>query len=258
MIQNHDNMGSFLTVAGLIVFIIISTVAFRSTPEERKCIFTLLLMFVFSSCFFSIFEQLGGSLLLFTEYNVDREMFGMTLPSTWSQSLNPVFIIILSPLLASFWSKMGQRNLEPMAPFKFFIGFIVSGVGFYFFLLGIQSHTEGLVNMWWLVAGTAFFTLGELFVSPVGLSMVTRLAPARLGSLLMGAYFFSTGFSHYIAQKIAQVFGAPEGVDTKTDIMASLAGFEGIFTFVSQFAFASAAAVLIAIPLIYGVFKRHT
>ncbi len=257
MIRNHHNMGSFLTIAGVIVFIVISTVAFKSSLEERKCIFTLLLMFVFVASFFAIFEQLGGSLLLFTEHNINREFLGMTVPASWSQSLNPVFIILFSPLVASFWSKLGQHKLEPLTPFKFLVGFLISGFGFYLFVLGIQSHVDGFVHIMWLVAGTACFTLGEIFISPVGLSMVTRLAPARLGSLMMGTFFFSHAFSHFLAQKIAQVFGAPEGVDTKSDIMASLAGFESIFTFVSQFAFASAGAVLIAIPLIYSVFKRH-
>lgn len=257
MIQNHHNMGSFLSISSLVVFVIISVVAFKSSLEERKCIFTLLLMFVFVTSFFAIFEQLGGSLLLFTEHNINREFFGMTIPASWSQSLNPVFIILLSPFVASAWSKLGQYNLEPMTPFKFLLGFLVSGFGFYLFVLGIQSHTDGFVNVFWLVAGTACFTLGELFISPVGLSMVTRLAPPRIANLMMGAFFFSFAFSHFLAQKIAQVFGAPEGVDAKSDIMASLAGFESIFTFVSQFAFVSAGAVLIVVPLIYGVFKRH-
>ena len=214
-------------------------------------------MFVFVACFFSIFEQLGGSLLLFTEHNINREFLGMTIPASWSQSLNPVFIVLFSPLVASVWSKLGQHNLEPMTPFKFLFGFLISGFGFYLFILGIQSHIDGFVNILWLVAGTACFTLGELFISPVGLSMVTKLAPARIGSLMMGTYFFSHAFSHFLAQKIAQVFGAPEGVDAKLDIMASLAGFESIFTFVSQFAFVSAGAVLIVVPLLYNVFKRH-
>lgn len=258
MLQNHHNMGSFLTIAGLIVFIIISMVAFKSPIEERKCIFTLLLMFVFVASFFAIFEQLGGSLLLFTEKNISREFLGMTIPASWSQSLNPAFIILFSPLVASLWSRLGKYNLEPMTPYKFLLGFLMSGFGFYLFVLGIQSHFDGFVNILWLVAGTAFFTLGELFISPVGLSMVTKLAPARIGSLMMGTYFFSHAFSHFLAQKIAQVFGAPEGVDVKSDIMASLAGFESIFTFVSQFAFASAGALLIMIPLIYRTFKRHS
>ncbi len=257
ILQNHEYMGGFLTVSGTVVFVIVSVVAFKSPLEERKCIFTLMLMFIFVACFFAIFEQMGGSLLLFAERNIDREMFGLTMPATWSQSINPIFIILFSPLLSIIWTKLGQHNLEPMTPFKFLLGFLISSLGFYLFVEGIHSHNNGLVNIWWLITGTACFTIGELFISPVGLSMVTKLAPAKFTSLLMGVFFFSIGFAAFLAQKIAQIFGAPEGIDTQSDIMASLAGFENIFTFISQFALASAIGVLVITPIIYGVFKRH-
>lgn len=257
IIQHHEYMGGFFSIAGPIVLAFISFIAFRSPPEERKCILTLAVMFVFYGCFLVVVDQSFGSLLLFTEHNVDRNAFGTTIPTTWFLSLNPIFIIAFGPFIAGLWLKLGQYKLEPSTPWKFAYGFILLALGSYLFLIGIDNHADGYVNLWWLVAGTAVMTLSELFIAPVSLSMITRLSPAKFTSLLMGAYFFASGFAEFIAQNIAQAMGTPDDIDPKVDIMTSLAGFENILTFVTQLAVITAIAAFIVIPIVRGVFKRH-
>lgn len=257
IIQHHEYMGGFFSISGPIVLGVIALISFRSSPEDRKCILTLSTMIVFYGCFMIVVEQSFGSLLLFTEHNVDRNAFGMTIPTTWFLSLNPIFIIAFGPFIASLWLKLGQYKLEPSTPWKFVYGFILLALGFYLFLVGITDHTDGYVNLWWLVAGTAVMTISELFIAPVGLSMVTRLAPVKFTGLMMGTYFFTAGFAEFVAQKIAQALGTPDEIDPKTDIMTSLVGFENILTFVTQLAVVTTIAALLVIPLVRGVFKRH-
>ena len=278
-IQNYEILGNFLSLAGFSAFLYISYLAFKSTPDERKCIFTLLMMYVFVASFFAIFEQLGGSLNLFTERNIDRvftlpdwivalvRLFSndptnvssvFIMPTTWSQMMNPFFIILLSPFVSQLWIWLGRRGLEPQTPIKMCAGILVTALGFYIFIIGIRNpDTHGMVSIAWLIFGFFFFTLGELFVSPVSLSMVTKLAPARFVSLMMGAYFFATAFAHQMAAKIAQIFAAPEGVQASSDKFASLAAFENTFIFVTKFAVVVGCVMVVTYPFVRKTFKRH-
>ncbi len=257
IIQNHEYMGGFMAIASLAVLTFMLFIAFRSPLEERKCILTLLAMFFFMTCFISIWEQIGGSILLFTEASIDRQVFGYTVPASWSQSLNPLFIILMSPFVSSIWKKTSKAGKNISTPIKFSIGFLFCALGFYAFVLGIQSHQDGVVALKWLLLGVAGFSLGELFISPVGLSTVTKLAPAKQAGLLMGVFFFSFGLASFLAQWIAQFFGTPNTSGETTDIMAQLQGFENIFTFVAQFSLVSAVLALLITPLVSNVFKRH-
>jgi POT family proton-dependent oligopeptide transporter len=123
VLKSHDHLGEYLTLAGAAVFILIAWIAFRSPAEERKMIFTLLVMFFFVVSFFSIWEQVGGSLLLFTQHNIDRTFFGITIPVSWSQSFSPLCIILLSPLVSYLWTFLNRHNLDPLTPLKFALGF---------------------------------------------------------------------------------------------------------------------------------------
>ncbi len=257
LIKNQEYMSGFLTVTGLTIFVILSILAMRSPAEERKCIFTLLIMFFFVTLFFSIWEQVGGSILLFTDENVNRTIGSFTAPAAWSQSLNPLMIVIFTPILAGLYSLLAKMNINLLTPVKFIIGFIASALGFYMFLIGIKSSTDGVVGLQWLILGIAGFTLGELFISPVGLSMVTKLSPKRFASLLMGVFFLAMGMASFLSQKIAQLHSAPESMNRSKTTVELLSDFEGIFTFVTQLAIGSAIAMIILTPVVYGVFKRH-
>lgn len=258
ILQNYEAFGNFLNIFGIIAFGSLLVLTFKCNAEERRCLLTLLFMYIFVLCYFAAFEQVGSSINLFAERNIDRQVLGFTIPASWSQMLNPLFIILMSPLVSKIWSTLAKKNKEPLTPIKFSIGLILAGMGFYCLTVGIgQATPSGLVDIGWLVGGTLLFTLGELCVSPVGLSMVTKLAPARFTSLMMGAFFLSIAFSNHVAATIARVFGAPEGLNLSLDKMASLISFGNIFLFVAKFAFVAGIIVVIVTPLVRKTFKEH-
>lgn len=257
LIKNQEYMSGFLSITAIIVFILISILALKSSVEERKCIFTLLMMFFFVTLFFSIWEQVGGSLLLFTEQHVDRMIGGFKAPASWSQSVNPFIIVMVTPLLNVLFLSLEKRNITILTPVKFIIGFLTSALGFYLFLYGIHTSQDAVVGLEWLVLGIAGFTVGELLISPVGLSMVSKLSPKRFSSLLMGVFFMALGMASFLSQKIAQLHTAPENVDRAKTAAEMLSDFESIFTFVMQLALGSAFMMLLLTPFVYNVFKRH-
>ncbi|MDO4587941.1 MAG: oligopeptide:H+ symporter [Planctomycetia bacterium] len=146
------------------------------------------------------------------EDNLDAEKTIYTFPATWYQSVNPLGIVLFAPLFAGLWVFLGKRNLEPSTPIKFGIGLIVLSIAYMFMIAGaIQSQkTGGNAAAYWLLATYVFCTLGELCLSPVGLSMVSRLAPARYASLLMGIWFLSSAVAGYLSGKLAAVLGSSE------------------------------------------------
>jgi POT family proton-dependent oligopeptide transporter len=143
-----------------------------------------------------------------TELDPAKEVW--TFPSTWYQSVNPLCIIVLGPIFAGLWSFLGRRNLEPSTPVKFGIGLMVLSIAF-LFMIGGAIHAEetvGNASPYWLLATYVFCTLGELCLSPVGLSMVTRLSPPRYASFLMGVWFLSSAVAGYLSGTLASFLGA--------------------------------------------------
>jgi len=181
--------------------------------ETRRCA-VLLILLVASAMFWSGFEQAGSSLNLFAERYTDRvvDAFQFEIPAGWFQALNPVYIIALAPLFASLWVSLGRRNLDPSLPAKFALGLILLGLGF-LVMAGaaalVASH--GRVLPTWLIATYLVHTFGELCLSPVGLSAVTKLAPRRFVGQMMGLWFLATSLGNLIAGLIAGEFSAEAG-----------------------------------------------
>ena len=158
------------------------------TKIERDRIKVIMVMGLFTIIFWAGFEQAGGLMNLFTNDFTDRMIGSWEVPTTWFQSLNAMFIVIFAPVIASIWIRMGKN--EPNSPIKFALGLFFLAVGF-LFMMGAVVEMGGdptvKSSMWWLVGAYFFHTIGELCLSPIGLSMVTKLAPLRLASLMMGA-----------------------------------------------------------------------
>lgn len=160
------------------------------TKEEVDRMKVILVMGLFVIVFWAGFEQAGGLMNIYTQQYTDRMIGSFEVPAAWFQSLNPFFIMVLAPLLAAVWVKMGPK--EPTSPVKFAFGLFFLAVGFLFMIGAVlQQGGDATVktSMLWLVGAFFFHTLGELCLSPIGLSMVTKLAPLRLSSLMMGAWF---------------------------------------------------------------------
>lgn len=179
------------------------------TKAEKQRIGAIFVYFFFAIFFFAGFEQAGSSISLYTENFVNRNLGGFDIPTSWFQSVNPLFIVLLTPVFAMLWpSAFGQKITTPV---KMGSGLVLLGVGF-FFMLGAVSQRGGDVtditvkaSMWWIVFTYLLHTIGELCLSPVGLSTVTKLAPPKLASLLMGVWLLSSCFANFLGGWISKV-----------------------------------------------------
>ncbi len=186
----------------------------RLTREERNRVIVIGVLFLAAAMFWAGFEQAGSSLNLFAERYTVRQFGGFDIPATWFQSLNPVFIIILAPVYSMFWIKLADRNLDPSAPLKFAFGLILLGVGFLIMVGAAQLVAGGdQVLPTWLFMTYLLHTMGELALSPVGLSSVTKLAPRRFVGQMMGVWFLAASLGSVIAGLIAGEFSADAVAD---------------------------------------------
>ncbi|MDH7445490.1 peptide MFS transporter [Aquimarina sp. 2201CG14-23] len=161
----------------------------------------LLLSFIMVIIFWGAFEQAGGLMNLYTETNTDRNFFGLwTIPTVMFQSLNAGFIILFATLIASIWAKRKLKGKEASSLFKMALGIIIMGFGFLFMVFAaMEFENSGTSSMIWLVLAYLFHTIGELCISPVALSFITKLAPVKYASLMMGVYFAATGLGNKVA-----------------------------------------------------------
>ncbi|MCY4342755.1 MAG: oligopeptide:H+ symporter, partial [Gammaproteobacteria bacterium] len=153
------------------------------------------------------FEQAGSSMNVFAAQNTDRTLWGLLdapFPATWYQSVNPAAIILFAPVFAWLWTFLGHRGLNPSTPTKFALGLWLLGLAFLAMVFGAMDAQDGLAAPHWLLITFVVYTWGELCLSPVGLSMVTKLAPLRLQSLMMGLWFFSFSLSNLLAGLVAR------------------------------------------------------
>jgi POT family proton-dependent oligopeptide transporter len=177
------------------------------STQEWKRIAAVVVFFIFASLFWGAYEQAGSTLNLFADRYTRLSMFGYSFPSSWFQSVPALFVILLAPVLAWLWIRLGKR--EPSSPAKFAIGLLFAGFAFLLLVPAGASAQRGsgiLVSPWWLVVAYFIEELGELSLSPVGLSVVTKLAPARILGLMMGVWFLSTAVGNKLAGWTAGFF----------------------------------------------------
>ena len=200
-----------ITVVGILLY---SFRGLESVPRHR--VWAALILTVFSVVFWAFFEQAGSSLNLFTGRNVNTTVMGAQLPAPVMQSINPLFIILLGAPFAWMWSALGRAHRNPTIPAKFALGIIQLGLGYAALYYGaFTSQESGIVPLVWLVLGYLLHTTGELCISPVGLSMISKLAPAHMTSFMMGTWYLSISTANALASTIAKLTGVSgEGVPT--------------------------------------------
>ena len=171
--------------------------------DEKKRIGVIVVLFLFAVVFWSAFEQAPTSLNLFARDFTDRVVFGWEMPTLWLQSANSFFVITLAPVFAWIWISLGRRNRDPSSPAKFAIGLFLAGIGFLVMMYAankVLANGAGFrVSPWWLVGSYFFQTLGELSLSPVGLSSMTKLSPRKFVGQMMGIWFMAAALGNLIA-----------------------------------------------------------
>ncbi len=177
------------------------------TPEERRRLYAVAALFVASAIFWAEFEQAGSSLNLFADRSTRTSVFGWEFPSSYFQALQPLFVIICAPLFAWMWVRLGKR--EPSSPAKFSIGLLFVGAGFVLMTVAAKLAAAGQqVSPWWLFFTYLVHTFGELSLSPVGLSVTTKLAPQRVAGLMMGVWFLGISAGEFMGGQIASFYGS--------------------------------------------------
>jgi len=175
------------------------------TKIEKDRILVLLLSFLLIIIFWGAFEQAGGLMNLYANDKTDRMLGGFEIPASWFQSINAGFIILFGTAIAGFWYNWKMKGKEGSSLFKIAIGIIIMGIGFLFMrFASLEFESTGSSAMYWLVLAYLFHTIGELCASPVALSFITKLAPVKYASFMMGAYFAATGFGSYLAAWIGR------------------------------------------------------
>ncbi len=212
MVRDQAVVNIALAIAGAIVvgYIIYRSV-FTLKQRERNRVFAAMLLISVQVLFWALFEQAGSSLTIFTDESVDRNIFGQEIKTSVFQSLNAMYIVVLGPIFAAAWVWLGKRGLDPSAPMKFGLGVVQLGLGFLILVWGANAAGAGLTPVIFIFLIYLLHTTGELCLSPVGLSAMTRLSTPNMVGLIMGTWFLASGAGNAAAAMIAKMTAADGG-----------------------------------------------
>ena len=217
LVKHYEIMSYVIFPLSLAILGFIFVIALRSEKVERDRLFVILILLLFITLFWTFFEQAGSSLTLYASENVNRNFLGSVIPASLFQSVNPMFILIFASPLSILWMQLAQRKKEPSTPIKFAMGILLLSIGF--LLLGLAPRFLSFetiaendtilkiaaVPAIFLVLSYMFQTLGELCLSPIGLSMVSRLAPPKIVGMVIGAWYLSSSLAFQVGGWIANL-----------------------------------------------------
>ena len=252
LVQNSQLVGQLLGGFGAIfIGAWLLYALFRCAPDERDRLIVVGILILFSLIFWALFEQAGSSLNILTDRGVNRVIFGWEVPASMFQSLNAGFIFTIAPLFAMLWIALAKRNMEPSTPIKFSIGIIFVGLGFLALVYGMRS-SEGLqTGIFWIILIYLLHTLGELCLSPVGLSSVTKLSPQRIVGFMMGMWFFASAAGNYVAGLIARATASDSsGVSNDVFDLTQKQSFMDVYTDVGLMAIGCGIFLAILTPIL--------
>ena len=248
-----DSLNSWISAAIyafsiILPVFIITDVTLAKTEKLRIGVIYIIAVFVIF--FWSAFEQAGSSLTLFADQQVDRQLGDFEFKTGWFQSVNPIVVVTFAPIMAMLWQFLGKRNIEPASPVKQAIGLMLLSIGYFVIAFATHGVEPGVkVTMFWLIALYFIHTIGELCLSPIGLSMVNKLAPAHLASLLMGVWFMSNATSNILAGKLATLLPSP-GEPPKTLFNIEIASLDQFFLVFAIMAGGASILLFILSPLL--------
>ncbi len=252
LVMNEELVGGILGPIGILMLLgMVSYSLIKLHGDERSRMLAAIYFILAQIPFWALFEQAGSSLNLLTARLVDRTIFGWSVPGPVFQSLNAGYIFLFAPLVAWLWIWLAKRDLNPSTPVKFALGVAMAGLGFLALVGGMQGSGEvGLTPVIFIFLIYWIHTMGELMVSPVGLSAVTKLAPARIVGMTMGAWFLYSGLSNFLAGIIARTTGAETIGGQMTNVAAAKAGYIEVYTQVGFIALGISVLMLLISPVI--------
>lgn len=220
LFHQYEMMDWIMLSLGTLSLVYIFFIAAGLEKTARYKLFAATVLIVFSVVFWSFYEQTHGSLNLFAIRNVDMHAFGMDLPPlSVNNFLPPFWVITLSPVFAWLWLALNKRGWEPGTPVKFALSFFFVALGFYIFYLGCQMNTGGLIPLFAFISGYFVMICGELCLSPIGLSMITKLSPVKTVGMMMGIWFLATAIGEFLAGKIGSLMAVPKGTENPVETL---------------------------------------
>lgn len=211
-----------LTVLFILLAVMLLVEGYRNGPVARDKVWAMMIIFAFNILFWMFFEQAGSSFTFLAENIVNRTFGDWIFPTAWFQSVNSIAIITCAPVIAAIWIFTARRNVEPSIPRKFGLGLIFNGLAFLLLVFALQTMVvDGKIPFWTLFMVYVIQSIGELCLSPIGLSMVTKLAPTRLVGLGMGGWFLSTG----IGNNLSGIFASHVSGESGMSVASALSGY---------------------------------
>jgi POT family proton-dependent oligopeptide transporter len=220
--------------------------------REFQMMLAAMVMIVFNVVFWTLFEQAGSSLILFADRNTDLSVFGLfSINAGQTQFFNAAFIVICAPIMSIIWNALARRGREPSVPVKFAIALIMVGAGFLFLVWGASMVGPTFkVAIWWLAGLYLIHSVAELCISPVGLSMITKLSIVRIVGLMMGLWFLSISVAQYVAGIVAQVASVETVGGQVTNMQVSLRTYTDVFWTIGWVAAGIGVVLLVISPLL--------
>jgi POT family proton-dependent oligopeptide transporter len=219
LLRHPANITYLLAIIALGIAYVIGSYAYKATASERRNIVACVILIIFSIIFWALYFQAPMSLTLFLERDVDRVVFGYQIPASEFWAMNALALIILSPIIIKFWNYQQRTGKGQSAAAKFVIGITLMAVGY--LVLAFSTHgvtDQHLVSIWWIVLSYFVQTAGEIYLSPVGLAMITELTPAPIQGLMMGTWFFASAAANALAGYLAKFASVPEKLADKVQI----------------------------------------
>jgi POT family proton-dependent oligopeptide transporter len=242
--------GTFLVaVPGILIWSFL-----KGSKAEFQMMVAAMVLITFNTVFWTLFEQAGSSLTLFADRNTDLSVFGLfSISAGQTQFFNAAFIVLLAPLFSMLWNGLARRGMEPPIPIKFGLALMGVGAGFLFLVWGSQfAGSDFKVGLWWLAGLYLIHSVAELCISPVGLSMITKLSIARIVGMMMGVWFLSIAVAQYVAGLVAQVASVETVGGQVTNLQVSLNTYVGVFTTIGLVSMGiGAILLLLSWPLKY-------
>jgi POT family proton-dependent oligopeptide transporter len=226
----------------------------KGSKAEFQMMIAAMVLITFNTVFWTLFEQAGSSLTLFADRNTDLSVFGLfSISAGQTQFFNAAFIVLLAPLFSILWNSLARRGMEPPIPIKFGLALMGVGAGFLFLVWGAQfAGPDFKVGLWWLAGLYLIHSVAELCISPVGLSMITKLSIARIVGMMMGVWFLSIAVAQYVAGLVAQVASVQTVGGQVTNLQVSLDTYVGVFTGIGWFSVGvGVVLLLLSWPLKY-------